>query len=340
MEAMSMSKFRILLLSQLMGLTLFSCGSLFGRVDFSSNVLIYQAPQNTNRPTLDESERQAINDAYRRFEESGGHDSSNSLFCPLSSAIANELSRGKYSFVKAITDKFNVSIGDAAFLKTKNAMAYPEGYSLGIQTKRELYEHGVSVIQGSPEEVRERITDFAEGLKVDFNPGMPTSINYFAVDDSFEEPWSVMTGLFDGKEVSFMTDVRQMSYEESEKGYTVSFGLQNTLMTVAWPKEGHQLGELSMDDLFKTNKTPANIYFHIPQFKIQSKLSNSTGSFEERQAAEFELDPKGARGRAVTANYPTSSNPYPDLQLCVDRPFYFAYTYQGAPLFVGSVVTI
>ena len=264
-----------------------------------------------------------------------------SLFCPVSMAIAAKISVTEYPLAKSMTDKFNVKAGTFS-LDSKNAHTFPEGYTLSESHKQTLYQNGISVFQGPFEEMKEEVRKYF-GTSVDLKPDSPNAINYFGMSESFSTPWGGKMAPWNGKDLMYAHGVGSFPFKESEAAYGVSFRVGNTRMTFSWPKEGHELSELSLDELFADDFSAQRMRLYAPMFYIKSDFKLITAAstvMEERQTAIFEFDSRGVRGKAVTAttNTPTASQPEEAPEVWIDRPFHFACTLNGTPLFMGTIL--
>ena len=266
-----------------------------------------------------------------------GQGVEDTVFSPVSYALAKGMEERKYEPVASITQKANLKTEDTAI---SSCSAIASLHDLDEEDAQKYAEAYVSVfVDSSIESLSQRLSTYLEKEISLPSPLDVAYINCLRLEDSFYNPLLPTRHIFEEKgEIPFASSpARYCSFKRTEKWTLLRFALAATELSLLWPMDGFSLNDIDPSLLYASDLEKDFASILVPEFAVTGTYFQSSAPGERfMQTAEFSFDRYGVYGDATSISAPTSSQNPPELSFVVDRPFYFCSSLEGAALYIGS----
>ena len=301
------------------------------------------SPETANRiggvPALISQEYQIF--ARMHFDEVEKHKEENLVYSPLDYYVATAIMNARegqdeLSVIDPFVTAFNgLQQQQHEFVALKPALA--STVPLEEEAVWELNKHYVSTFEGELPQLKKAVSNHY-GRDVAMNNPGEYYFSFLEVKSTLYVPRQYIDEEeFYGKQTKPMTyagDKADTGFAEDESSFCLDVPFLSFRLRVCLPKEGYSLQDVSGDFLTQELET-RRVFFHLPEFDINSSLSLPAPSGHMEQSAKIRVTRYGLEASSFTVHGPTSGSPYDEVECWINRPFYFALLHEGIPLFAG-----
>lgn len=267
----------------------------------------------------------------------------NWAFSPLSYAstkLSQQAYRGDESAAKRykkLSDGANYSCGDYFSIESNSLVAVRK-FEDGIE--KMLNENSISTFSGSPKEISKYAADLFGDKAFDTQDHLFANVMKF--HDNFVKPLKrVKSSIFHGSSTANTTDYYELNSiskgflnEEYFFGY---LNIRETSMLIFMPLE-KKLTDYSINILSTFNESDDKyIRCSMPEWKTKYSVAvHDDNNSTIYQTNEFEFTKNGIKGKSTSKSGPTGMGDEPDIDITIDRPFYYGVYANNIPLMIGA----